>query len=300
MHCQCGRIIPLQDIPQRESLSACHFLGPKNHESTRWLNVALDEVALLFHARFLIGVVASNNLDRRSNPPVHHGTIYIWCNRDESASTQGLGAETFKLLPLGPERVLIIPEEVRYNCIPHEGVRHLWIHFSMEGGRATAPGGPWEIRLDRHAEQVWAKLYAEVKRARGGAIRILRHDCSAALIGALGRIKDEGVADVSPRLRQLLSWLERSLGNPPSLDEMVARSGMGRRSFLRWFRRETGYTPVTFLTRRRILEACRLLRFGTDSIEQIAEATGFANRHHFTRTFAAHTGRGPSAFKKGL
>jgi len=95
-------------------------------------------------------------------------------------------------------------------------------------------------------------------------------------------------------------WFERSLRNPPSLDEMAARAHMGHRSFLRWFQRETGCTPVTFLTRRRIREACRLLRFGPDSIEQIAEATGFANRHHFTRAFSAQTGRGPSAFRKGL
>ena len=217
-------------------------------------------------------------------------------NPDPGASVRSGGS----YLPLRPDQVLVLPEEARYDCIPQAGVRHLWIHFSLEGGRTAYTGGPWEIPLDRNAAHFWKKLYDVVERARDPGVRVLRHDCSAALIAALGHIEDEGGTDASPRLQQILSWFERSLRNPPSLDQMAARAHMGRRSFLRWFQRETGCTPVTFLTRRRIREACRLLRFGPDSIEQIAEATGFANRHHFTRAFSAQTGRGPSAFRKGL
>lgn len=203
------------------------------------------------------------------------------------------------LWPLGPRHVLLIPEEVRYDCVPRAGVRHLWIHFSLEGGRAAALGGPWEIPLDPVARQSWKSLLREAGRARRGGARILRHACAAALLGALGGIDDAGVTATSQRLRELLFWVERTLDHPPSLDEMAARAGMGRRSFIRWFRKETGSPPITFLVRRRVREACRLLRFGTASIEQIADATGFANRHHFTRVFAAETGMGPAAYRKG-
>jgi AraC-like DNA-binding protein len=222
-------------------------------------------------------------------------------NRDGGAAVRVHG----KLLRLGPGQVVILPEEVRYDCIPRRGVRHFWIHFSVEAGQAAAFDGPWEIRLDRHGRQAWENLCREVsevsemKRAHGVRVRLLRHLCAAALVDAIGRVEDARLGGVSPRLRQLLSWFERSLASPPSLDEMAARAGMGRRSFFRWFRNETGSTPVNFLTRLRIREACRLLRFGTDSIEQIAETTGFANRHHFTRVFTAQTGAGPAAYRKG-
>ena len=90
------------------------------------------------------------------------------------------------------------------------------------------------------------------------------------------------------------SWTDA----PPSLEEMAAHAGMSRRSFLRWFASETGSTPVAYLRHSRIRDACRLLRFGTGSVEEIAEATGFANRHHFTRAFTAETGMGPAAFRR--
>ncbi|MGH7944675.1 MAG: helix-turn-helix domain-containing protein [Opitutaceae bacterium] len=35
-----------------------------------------------------------------------------------------------------------------------------------------------------------------------------------------------------------------------------------------------------------------------ESVEEIAAATGFANRHHFTRVFAATTGTDPGAYRK--
>jgi transcriptional regulator GlxA family with amidase domain len=73
---------------------------------------------------------------------------------------------------------------------------------------------------------------------------------------------------------------------------------MSRRSFLRWFSEEIGETPMAWLRRIRIREACRLLRFGNQSLDEIAEATGFADRHHFTRVFTAMTGMGPAAFRR--
>lgn len=102
----------------------------------------------------------------------------------------------------------------------------------------------------------------------------------------------------SEKLRRIHAWMEGWTRTPPSLEEMATHAGMSRRSFLRWFSNETGETPVAYLRRIRIREACRLLRFGSQSVDEIAEATGFADRYHFTRAFTAVSGMGPAAFRR--
>ena len=74
---------------------------------------------------------------------------------------------------------------------------------------------------------------------------------------------------------------------------------MSVEAFIRWFKARTGRTPAAFVTERRVREACRRLAFGEESIEQVAEATGFANRHHFSRVFKQHAGCGPAEFRRG-
>jgi transcriptional regulator GlxA family with amidase domain len=102
----------------------------------------------------------------------------------------------------------------------------------------------------------------------------------------------------SEKLKRIHAWMENGIRAPPSLEEMAAHAAMSRCSFLRWFSAEIGETPVASLRRLRIREACRLLRFGKQSVDEIAEATGFANRHHFTRAFNAVSGMGPAAFRR--
>ena len=52
--------------------------------------------------------------------------------------------------------------------------------------------------------------------------------------------------------------------------------------------------------RQRVERACVLLHATGNSIEQIAEATGFCDRYHFTRVFTRLRGVSPAAFRKTL
>lgn len=200
------------------------------------------------------------------------------------------------LYPLKPGHLLIIPQAVGYDCTCHGRARHFWIHFSLEV--ETPPTAHFDLKLDSAGRKTWRRL--ALTAGRGIApLKTLRSMCLAALVDALGQVDIPAPSNADASFFDLLRWFDSHMAEPPSLDEMAFRVGMGRRTFIRWFRSRTSSTPASYMTRRRIFEACRMLRFGTASVEQIAEMTGFANRHHFTRAFSAETGCGPSSFRKG-
>ena len=225
---------------------------------------------------------------------IHHGVRSpfwrAYYNPDKGAAVCVAG----KWIPLGPSHVVIVPEDTLFDCQGQEPTRHFWVHFSYP--LAGDPPPVWSGKLNASEQALWHSLY-ELTNKNSHPHR-LRHACAGALLQEFGKMEASLPLARSEKLRRIHSWMENGIRTPPSLDEMASHAAMSRRSFLRWFQSETGETPVAYLRRIRIREACRLLRFGNQSVDEIAEATGYANRYHFTRAFNAVTGMGPAAFRR--
>jgi AraC-like DNA-binding protein len=66
----------------------------------------------------------------------------------------------------------------------------------------------------------------------------------------------------------------------------------------RVFRRETGTTPLSYLTREKMRRACELLSDGNLSCKEICARMGYDNASHFARTFRRVTGMAPAEFRR--
>lgn len=88
-------------------------------------------------------------------------------------------------------------------------------------------------------------------------------------------------------LGPLLTWVVENLAGDLGVEELARRSHMSPRTFARRFRAETGTTPHSWVTARRVQAAEELLELTDHPVEWIADEVGFGNaaalRHHFTR-----------------
>jgi transcriptional regulator GlxA family with amidase domain len=93
-------------------------------------------------------------------------------------------------------------------------------------------------------------------------------------------------------------WLESHymVGNPVS--EMVARSGLARRTLERRFQRATGLRPIAYVQNLRIAEARRRLERTGLSVEEIAFKVGYENTAFFRRVFRRLTRLNPGAYRR--
>jgi transcriptional regulator GlxA family with amidase domain len=86
-------------------------------------------------------------------------------------------------------------------------------------------------------------------------------------------------------LAKVIGWMEGHLHQQVTVGQLAARAHMSPRSFARRFVQETGTTPLRWLTGQRILLAQQLLEETGETVDVIAERTGFGNatvmRHHF-------------------
>jgi AraC family transcriptional regulator, transcriptional activator FtrA len=145
-------------------------------------------------------------------------------------------------------------------------------------------------------------------------LHIVRRDYGAQVANAVARRmvvpphREGGQAQyvdrpVSPvaeadALGPALVWAMKNLHRPQSVPDLARRAAMSPRTFARRFRAEHGTTPHRWLLHQRLLLARRWLESGAESVEDVAEHSGFGSaaalRMHFRRTF----GTSPQAYRR--
>lgn len=108
---------------------------------------------------------------------------------------------------------------------------------------------------------------------------------------------DERIKMPGETIRAALDYLNRHFTEPITIDALCAEIGVSKFHFLRNFKRNTGYTVISYLHYLRCRRAARLL-VGTDvRIGEIAVACGFENLSYFSKIFEKYMGTQPSRFR---
>jgi AraC family transcriptional regulator of arabinose operon len=97
-------------------------------------------------------------------------------------------------------------------------------------------------------------------------------------------------------VRRVRQELFAHLEAPWTLAELVRRSGLGRARFVARYVDLFGLSPIEDLIRARIDKARWILGMGERTVAEVAEAVGFRDVPHFSRTFRRRVGCAPSRY----
>lgn len=100
------------------------------------------------------------------------------------------------------------------------------------------------------------------------------------------------------RFAGLIDWMRKRLGEPLTVEHLAAQAAMSPRNFARAFAAETGTTPAKAVERLRLEAARTAVETGHDSLERIAEATGFGDPGRMRRAFLRGLGQPPQALRR--
>jgi AraC family transcriptional activator FtrA len=107
--------------------------------------------------------------------------------------------------------------------------------------------------------------------------------------GGQAQFIDKPVGEAAhPWLSNLLHWVDKRLDEKVTIEQLAEAAHMSTRTLARRFAATTGTSPLHWLTGLRVRRAKDLLETTALSIEEVAEASGFASaallRHHFRAT----------------
>jgi transcriptional regulator GlxA family with amidase domain len=99
------------------------------------------------------------------------------------------------------------------------------------------------------------------------------------------------------QLQRIVAYLDARLPLRVDLADLAALAGQSQSHFSRAFKASTGMAPYRWQLDARIRRAQALLIDTRASLDQIAEATGFADAMHLGRTFRKLIGATPAAWR---
>jgi len=127
------------------------------------------------------------------------------------------------------------------------------------------------------------------------------HLLFAERLRALPADRQEWLAQLQNRRHRLtaaLALIEQSYASRLTADSIAAVLHLSPDHTCRLFREWLGMSPMQYLEEVRMQTACRLLLESEETIESIAEATGYHDRYYFSRVFKRRFQLGPATFRR--
>jgi YesN/AraC family two-component response regulator len=98
-------------------------------------------------------------------------------------------------------------------------------------------------------------------------------------------------------VRKAMAYIHAHYAHSLTREQIADHIGISADYLTDCFHQDLGVTPITYIRRYRIRQACELLRNTDQSITQVAMAVGFSDGAHFTRTFQREIGMTPRAYR---
>jgi signal transduction histidine kinase/DNA-binding LacI/PurR family transcriptional regulator/DNA-binding response OmpR family regulator len=100
-------------------------------------------------------------------------------------------------------------------------------------------------------------------------------------------------------VRQAMTFIHAHFAEALSREDIASHVGISADYLTDCFRQEMSVTPMIYLRRYRIRQACELLENTDRTITQVAGAVGFSESAHFTHIFQREVGMTPRAYRDG-
>ena len=194
---------------------------------------------------------------------------------------------------------MLIPDHQLFHCLGTNPVPTFWMAFTTKHQISLEQSVP--ILLEPTKAQISlitdTQNLIEQNRTYEPTDTIYRYTL-AILNTVIASSQIHWRAEQPPLLDNILKYIEENLSNHISNSHLADIACLSIEGLSRLFRKHLGISPSAYVTQMRIKEAGRLLSQSELSIEQIALAMGFPNRHYFSRVFKKVTNESPAQYRK--
>ena len=105
---------------------------------------------------------------------------------------------------------------------------------------------------------------------------------------------------LDPRIKEILLYIEKNPGKRHTVKSLSEKVRMSINNFHRKFVECANITPKQYLLKIRLEYAKRLLMKPEMTIDEIALASGFMDRYHFSKAFKNYFLYSPASFRKNI
>ena len=157
---------------------------------------------------------------------------------------------------------------------------------------------------DARMQEIMLAIRREAEEHRAGIRHRVRALCTNLIVHVARRLHDvPAVAKTSATghgfvVNQAKEYLRRNYAKALTLGEVAWHAKMSEEHLARVFRKVTGQTVFDYLRTVRLENAKTLLIDSSQTLTEIAAATGFGSLSLFSRNFSQYVGQSPSRYRQ--
>lgn len=217
-------------------------------------------------------------------------------------------ADGIHRLPAG--RIVLVPAGLDFDVQLQGPIQQFFVQFEFVGWPAGAALEvvprpvtlPPDAERDSLARAIARQVQAatEIEPILASRLKALAHLVTAAVLADVPEDRARSfirIAEGQQELLTVLQFIDKHLDEALSNQRLAEIAGASESRFIRRFRDATGRTPGRYVQDRRVHRAAELLVSTGQTIDQIADSCGFANRYYFTRVFTQRMGCPPARYR---
>jgi len=101
----------------------------------------------------------------------------------------------------------------------------------------------------------------------------------------------------NPAIRHSIDYMNKNLHLKLSLNQIADESGYSATYFTTLFKKETGYSPLSYFSHLKILKATEFLDHTKHKVKEISFFLGYADPYYFTKDFTKRMGLSPRQYR---
>jgi AraC-like DNA-binding protein len=197
-------------------------------------------------------------------------------------------------MSLLPGHLYLIPPHTIFSTTMRQRFSKWYAHFKLGRTADRALPGIYAFPAPPRLKDTVARLAAGEPDGRFPWLTI--EFVAQALRLLPGRVWTLERTDA--RVLKALDFMSAHLSLKITAGQIARFAGLSVRNLNHLFKMELNQSPMRALLDYRLDEACRHLRTGGKSIEEIAEQCGLVNRHYLSRVMRQYRNTSPAAYRR--
>lgn len=256
----------------------------------RWDNGDIPEIRIL--SSYYCQNIISWNYPQHNMP-----FWYLWYPESSGGQLVFDG----EIIHLEPGFRILIPPHTPFSTRNSEKFNQYYIHFSLESSSRnnyfSVHRRPIIMPAD-DPETFFAGLRKKDISSREILLTAYMQTADALMNIPSQYMLAPNEVPMDPRISAALKFMQNSSGATPTNGEIARKAGMSENNFLRLFRLELKDSPRQYMLRLHLHRCLDMLKDPSLSLDDVAQAGGFADRYHFSKAFSKVFGTSPGRYRR--
>lgn len=234
--------------------------------------------------------------DRERRLPAHTHELPFLCLLLEGRYEEEAAGDIVRYEPL---TLVFHPARLPHSDRVFQETRMFTVEFGETWTASLEQCAPTQRSLYTHtgAEPLWMMLRLYEALRERTLTELTVQSLVYELMGSFDRMDTPDESSAAPWLRKLRSTLDERYAVNLDIAALAAEVHVHPVHLSRAFRRAYKVSVGDYVHRRRIQQACRMLRESMTPIAAIAEDLGYVDQSHFSRVFRSVTGKTPARYR---